>query len=188
MPSPFEQLLGAQFHRLPTSVQRLHALRAAMTTAGRAEVKAASNLFARLLCWGAGLPRPGAMDVSVCFKPRLDGSEHWDRHFGDRRYASSIRAGAGKDRDFLIEHFGPFDLRFRLTARDDGLAWSLTGWRLLRIRLPGCPRIECLEGADGERFTFDIDVTFPLIGWLIHYRGWLLPVDDVSRSPVDRSA
>jgi hypothetical protein len=129
------------------------------------------------------------MDVSVCFTPRSDGVEQWDRRFGDRRYASSIRAGAGKDQNFLIEHFGLFDLRFRLTARNDGLAWSLSGWRLMRIPLPGCPRIECVESADGERFTFDIDVTFPLIGWLIRYRGWLLPADDdVSLSRARRSA
>jgi hypothetical protein len=116
MQSLFERLLGAQFHALPTPVQRLHALREPMTTAGRADVKAASNVLARLLCWGAGLPRPGTMDVSVSFAPCSEG-EHWDRQFGDRRYASCICAGVGKDQNFLIERFGLFDLRFRLTAR-----------------------------------------------------------------------
>src|SRR5690348_3379798 len=117
MQSPFERLLGPQFHELSAPVQHLHALREPMTTAGRADVKAASNVFARWLCWGAGLPRPGTMDVSVCFTPRPDGSEHWDRQFGDRRYASAINAGRGRDQGFLVEHFGPFDLRFRITAR-----------------------------------------------------------------------
>ena len=67
----------------------------------------------------------------------------------------------------------------------DGLQWSLAGWRCLGIPLPrwSVPSIECLESADGERYTFDIDVTFPLIGWLMHYRGWLLPQDDVSQPP-----
>lgn len=27
---------------------------------------------------------------------------------------------------------------------------------------------------DGDRFTFDIDVAFPLIGHVIHYKGWLV--------------
>jgi len=55
------------------------------------------------------------------------------------------------------------------------LGWSLVGCRLFGVRLPQrvCPRIECIESADGERFLFDIDVAFPLIGHVIHYSGWL---------------
>jgi hypothetical protein len=107
--------------------------------------------------------------------------EHWDRKFADRRYTSSIDAGTGPDQGFLIEHFGLFDLRFQLIALPEGLAWSLVGWRLLSVPLPrwSVPRVESLESADSGRLTFDIDVAFPFIGWLIHYRGWLLPQDDV---------
>ena len=32
----------------------------------------------------------------------------------------------------------------------------------------------CSESSVGGRFVFDIDVKLPLIGQLIHYRGWLL--------------
>jgi len=35
------------------------------------------------------------------------------------------------------------------------------------------PPTICFESGDGDRFVFDIDVEFPLIGQLIHYRGWL---------------
>ena len=78
----------------------------------------------------------------------------------------------------LIERFGPlgvFDLHFRLTPTARGLEWSLTGWDLLGLALPAAsvPRIACLESADGDRFHFDIDVAFPLIGPVIHYSGWL---------------
>ena len=119
----------------------------------------------------------------MVFTPDGNGGEHWQRQFADRRYQSAIAAGTGRDAGFLIEHFGLFDLKFRLTPQADGLQWSLAGWRFAGIRLPrwSVPKIECLESADGERFTFDIDVTFPLIGWLIHYRGWLMPQN--SRPP-----
>ena len=175
-PSPFEMLLGADFERLPAPVRRVHGLRQPLKTAGRADVTAATGLLARLIAWNAGLPRPGRdMEVTVLFTPDGQGGERWDRRFGDRRYASSISAGEGRDRGLLIEHFGLFHLRFQLSPRPDGLAWSLAGWRLLGIPLPrwSVPHIDCLESADGERFTFDIDVTFPIVGWLIHYRGWL---------------
>src|SRR5688572_30318766 len=172
MPSPFERLLGPDFEQLPAAVRRVHSLRQPLATAGGADITAATGFLAWLICWAAGLPRPGCgVDVSVRFEPKDDGGEFWDRQFADRRYTSSIDAGSGRDRGLLTERFGPFDLRFRLTARPDGLAWSLAGWRCLRIPLPrwSTPRIECLESADGDRFTFDIDVTFPLIGWLMHY-------------------
>ena len=183
--SPFERLLGAELERLPPPVRRVHSLRTPLATAGSADITAANGLLARLICRFAGLPRPGRdVDVCVTFAPMESGGEHWDRKFADRGYASTMNAGAGRDRGLLIEHFGVFDLRFRLAALPEGLAWSLVGWRCLRIPLPrwSVPRIKCLESGDGERYTFDIDVTFPAIGWLMRYRGWLLPQEEVSRS------
>jgi hypothetical protein len=179
MRSPFERLLGSELERLPAPVRRVHSLRAPLATSGRAEITAAKGFLASLVCWFAGLPRPGRdVDVSVVFAPK-EGGEYWDRKFADRRYASTMEAGTGRDQGFLIEHFGLFDLRFQLRALPEGLAWSLVGWRLLRIPLPRwtLPRIDCVESSDGDRYTFDIDVKFPLIGWLMHYRGWLLPQD-----------
>ena len=189
--SPFERLLGPGFEQLPPPVRRLHSLREPLTAAGRVEITAASGFFAWLVRRLAGLPRPGRdIDVRVTFEPRKDGDEHWDRKFADRGYASSISAGSGRDQGFLIEQLGPFDLCFQLAPSREGLAWSLVGWRFLRIPLPGwsLPQIKCLESADGERYTFDIDVQFPAIGWLMHYRGWLLPQDDITRPSPPRSA
>jgi len=178
--SPFERLLGPALERLPVPVRRVHSLRAPLATAGRAEITAASGLLARFICWFAGLPRPGSdVDVFVTFAPTETAGEHWDRKFADRRYASTMELGNGRDQGLLIEHFGLFDLCFQLSPLPEGLAWSLAGWRCLGIPLPrwSVPQINCVESADGERYTFDIDVTFPLVGWLMHYRGWLLPQD-----------
>lgn len=32
-----------------------------------------------------------------------------------------------------------------------------------------------METAKGVNFVFDIDVAFPVIGHVVHYRGWLAP-------------
>ena len=176
--SPIERLLGPDFDRLPTPVRLLHSLRQPLRVVGRADIAAADGFFARLICWSAGLPRPGRdVAVSVHFEPGENGVEHWDRRFADRRYVSTIAAGTGRDSGFLIERFGPFQLRFQLTVLPEGLGWLVVGWRLLRIPLPrrSVPHIKCLESDDRGRFAFDIDVAFPVIGWLMHYRGWLSP-------------
>jgi len=176
--SPFQRLLGAGFAQLPAPVRRLHGLSQDASTAGRAAITAARNPFAWLLCRLAGLPLPGD-DVPVTVSFHLDGrgGEYWRRGFAGRRYASAMRAGSGADAGLLVERFWPFIYYHRLTASPNGVGWQLVKWRLLGIPLPGwtLPSVACFESGDGERFVFDIDVVFPLIGPVIHYRGWLLP-------------
>jgi len=62
----------------------------------------------------------------------------------------------------------------RLSLADEplqGLPWDLVAWRL---PLPLMHPTVGFESADGDRFVFAIDVKFPLIGQLIHYRSWPL--------------
>ncbi len=178
--SPFQVLLGADFARLPAAVRRVRALSDSLKTVGRAKVSVAAGVLPWLVCRIAGLPSPGQdVPVDVEFHPDGPLREYWERRFGGRRYASTMRIGDQRAPGLLVEQFGPFALEFRLEPREEGsvasLGWSLTGCRLLGVRLPQwvCPRIECIESASSERFLFDIDVAFPLIGHVIHYGGWL---------------
>ena len=176
--SPFQSILGAGFAQLPEPVRRLHGLSQDAATAGRATVTAARNPFAWLLCRLAGLPLPGSdVPVTVGFHLDRQGGEYWRRRFAGRRYASAMRAGSGAAAGLLVERFWPLIYYHRLTASPDGVAWLLVNWSLLGIPLPRwtLPTVNCFESGDGERFVFDIDVAFPLIGPVIHYRGWLLP-------------
>jgi hypothetical protein len=134
-----------------------------------------------LVRWFAGLPRPGRdVPVTVAFRPDGRGGEQWERLFASRRYASTMEAGTGGAEGLLVERFGLFRLYFRLTPGEEGLVWSLIRWRLLGVALPRwtAPSIECVESGDGARFVFDIDVSFPIIGHVTHYRGW------IERAPV----
>jgi hypothetical protein len=175
-PSPFQHLLGDAFAGLPEPVRRLHSLQTNAATAGRADIVAASGPLARLICRLSGLPAPGRdVPVTVAFEIDGRGGEFWRRRFAGRRYQSGFEAGSGRRAGLLCERFFPFVFFHRLTASPQGLRWDLVAWGLLWLPLPRrlMPPTVCFESGDGDRFVFDIDVKFPLIGQLIHYRGWL---------------
>ena len=176
--SPFQVLLGNDFAQLPEAVRRVHGLDRSLHAAGRADVSVAKGLLPGLICWFSGLPRPGQnISVAVAFHPDGHLQEFWERRFGKRRYVSTLRIGDPRAPGLLVEHFGPFAFKYRLKAQAVSLNWSLVDCRLFGLRLPqwACPRIECVERADEQRFLFDIDVAFPLVGHVIHYGGWLSP-------------
>jgi hypothetical protein len=185
MTSPFQQILGPDFDRLPAPVRRLHSLPQDTDTAGHAEITAPSNPAAWLVSRLAGLPAPGRdVSVTVAFHVDGDGGEYWRRRFAGRRYASGFRAGSGIHAGLLLERFWPFNLYHRLTLGEGGLAWLLVEWHLFGIKLPGwtLPTVNCFESGDGDRFVFDIDVVFPIVGPVIHYRGWLLPAEPTAET------
>jgi hypothetical protein len=174
--SPFQQLLGAEFAILPEPVRRLHGLTADVVTEGRADITAAKGFWPGLICKLSGLPAAGrGVAVTVAFHVDGRGGEFWRRRFAARRYASGFEVGGGRHAGLLCERFFPFVFFHRLTPGAEGLRWDLVAWRLLWLPLPRrlMPPTVCFESGDGERFVFDIDVRFPIIGQLIHYRGWL---------------
>jgi predicted DCC family thiol-disulfide oxidoreductase YuxK len=170
----FQDLLAERFGLLPEPVRRFHTLERELFTSGRAKVSARDRgLGAALLAFVAGLPAPGEnVETHVRFTPLSGKREFWRRDFAGRRYESVMQAAPDGR---LIEHFGPFDLYFDLAASPAGLRWSLGEWRLLKIPLPHVttPRIECFESVEDDRFAFDIDVAFPIVGHVVHYEGSL---------------
>jgi hypothetical protein len=181
VPPPFQHLLGPVFETLPSAVRRVHGLAKPLTTRGFADVTTAPGFLAWTVCKLAGLPKPGRnVPVSVRFHPDGNGCELWEREFGARRYASQIYVCQLPERPVLVERLGLFELCHRLDPKPGGLGWVLVQWKFLRLALPAwtLPAIRCFESGDQDRFYFDIDVAFPIVGQVIHYRGWLEPVRD----------
>lgn len=174
MTTLFQDLLAERFDLLPAPVRRFHTLERELFTGGRAIVSAQGRGFgAAMLAFLAGLPATGEnVETHVRFTPLSGKREFWRRDFAGRRYESVMQAAQDGR---LIEHFGPFDLYFALAATSAGLRWSLDEWRLLKIPLPRMtkPQIECFESAESQRFAFDIDVRFPIVGHVVHYDGSL---------------
>ena len=114
--------------------------------------------------------------VTVAFHVDGQGGEFWRRRFAGRRYQSGFSVGTGRHAGFLCERFFPYVFFHKLTATPEGLRWDLVRWRLLSLPLPRwlMPVAACFESNDGDKFVFDIDAAFRIIGPVVHYRGWLL--------------
>ena len=175
-PSPFQQLLGADFATLPEPVRRFHSLAADARTEGRADITSPGGFLPWLICKLSGLPAPGR-DVPVTVEFHVDGrgGEFWRRRFAERRYQSGFSVGTGRYAGLLCERFFPYVFFHKLTPSDKGLRWDLVRWRLLFLPLPRwlMPVAVCFESADEDRFVFDIDAAFRIVGPVVHYRGWL---------------
>lgn len=176
--SAFETALPAEAYGcMPEPVRRFHAMTGEPVWQGRASVIRGTSPVARLVGWIIGLP-PGSTDVSVRVSVERDaeGRERWTRHFGDREFHSDLAFSHDKG---LTETFGPLCCDLGLTASEKGTTMPVTrGWFLgipvPKFLLPGSETSETLD-IDG-RFRFNVRITLPLFGLLVHYQGWLVPV------------
>jgi Domain of unknown function (DUF4166) len=111
------------------------------------------------------------VDVQISINP--DGSETWQRFWPGQVMRSRMTASRAGHVD---EHFGLFAFTLMVTPHSDGLDMELVAGRVFGIPLPNilCPRITATEQVEGERHLFDVRIALPLIGQLVHYRGWLL--------------
>jgi len=68
--------------------------------------------------------------------------------------------------------------KFNLVASEETLSMEIVGWSLGPMPLPRslAPTINAREWVDEQgRFRFDVAIGAPVIGQIVHYRGWLLP-------------
>jgi len=169
----YRRVMGEGFDRLPEVTRRLHRGRPAVIAIGEAEVEEATNPLGRLLAAAFGLPRTsGRQPVRVVIESR-DGREHWTRFFGDRPMRSVMSAAPG---NLIEERFGPFSLRMRLVVKPGGLDMERVSGRLWGVPLPGLllPKLTATERVDEyRRHAFDVAIAAPLVGRLVHYKGWL---------------
>jgi hypothetical protein len=144
---------------------------------GRASIEGAASWGARLVARLFGFPR-AAPDVPVRVEMRAEqDGEVWIRTFAGKSFTSHL--GPVRDRRSVVsENFWPFRFHLALRPAPDGLDLVLdSGWlgplRLPRALLPVSHSHEA-EDAQG-RFTFDVPIVLPLLGRIVHYRGWLVP-------------
>ncbi|KAA3441863.1 hypothetical protein C7I87_33880 [Mesorhizobium sp. SARCC-RB16n] len=172
----YADLLGDAWQGLPDEIRAMHN-RAGMAE-GRACVERGRNIFSRITAWLVGFPGPAAdIPVRVRFDADPDG-ETWTRTFGPHSFSSRQFEGRGRSERLLCERFGPLTFAMALVAEGGKLKLILRRWSVLGLRLPMwlCPRSTSVETVEDGKFRFHVEISHPLTGLIVRYRGWLEPV------------
>jgi hypothetical protein len=116
------------------------------------------------------------VEVEVAFEARA-GAEIWRRTSTAGPMVSVQEAGRGRSERLLVERFGPFAFAMAVVAEDGRLGLVVRRWSVFGVPLPRslAPGGEAYEFVEAGRFAFHVEITHPLTGLIVRYRGWLRP-------------
>ncbi|WP_203291028.1 DUF4166 domain-containing protein [Maricaulis parjimensis] len=169
----YQELLGEAWSTLPATTRALHSPEPDAVFEGEADIERGESPAAWWLGMALRLPAAGEA-VPARVRVTRDGSGEWlERWYGGRRFATfQDRSGAA-----LAEDFGPFRLFFQISGDPEGLCFhqqrvTLWGWPLPKML---APRVEASERTAAGHHLFDVRLSLPGFGTIIHYRGKLRP-------------
>jgi Domain of unknown function (DUF4166)/Saccharopine dehydrogenase NADP binding domain len=173
----FQQLLGSAFEALPLQVQTLHGVTDARRWVGISDVRRGSGVLAKFIGRIIGFPPTASqVPVNVTFSPEMDG-ERWTRNFGGKTFSSFQKRGTGKNDYLLVERFGFLSVALALVLEGDRL--FLVPRRLAFLGIPlskaFLPVGRSFETEKDGQFCFDVEISAPLIGLIVAYKGVLKP-------------
>ncbi|MEM8654142.1 MAG: DUF4166 domain-containing protein [Pseudomonadota bacterium] len=179
--SIFEKALGPHgIDDLPKRLQQFHGASGPVLWSGQADITRGKSALSRLIGWIFKFPQSGqVMPVTVGIDRTRslqdEPIEVWTRTFAGKSMTSVLSSQGDR---LILERFAPFSFGLKLEQDAKGIQMPLKHWRIGRIPLPGflAPRSETTETTDSdERFRFDVRLSVPFVGFLVHYRGWLQP-------------
>ncbi|MDR6265892.1 DUF4166 domain-containing protein [Roseobacter sp. N2S] len=176
----YRQILGTAFDGLATPVQALHDSTKTRRWTGQAHVRRGTNWIARAIAAVIGFPKAAPdVPVTVTLSPLAKG-ELWTRNFGGKIFSSTQHKGSGKNEYLLVETFGILSVALALVVDGNRLFLIPRRWSCLGIPLPRAllPSGQSFETTRNGNFCFDVEITAPLIGRIVAYRGELRQVDE----------
>ncbi len=173
----FRRVLGESWQHLAAPIQELHTVTSPRCFSGRCTVRRGRSLLGQIIARITGFPKAGTdMPITVRLEPNGDG-ERWSRTCSGRTFSSVQRAGRGRSQWLLRERFGLVSVDTALRLEGTHLRYSVRRWALLGIPLPlrWGPRSNALESVQDGLFKFDVEVSLPVAGLIVHYTGTLSP-------------
>lgn len=173
----YKRILGPAFEEMPPSLQALHGSAASRAWHGHAEVRRGGGLLARIAAAVIGFPKAAArVPVRVAFTQEA-GGERWTRNFGGRCFSSLQSGGTGRNAYLLVERFGIAAFAMALVVDEGRLMLVPRRWTLLGVPMPHflMPGGASFESEVDGKFQFDVEISAPIIGLIVAYRGQLAP-------------
>lgn len=171
----YQRVLGAGYQTLAPGLRALHDRVGRRLYRGKVEVERGAGVLSRLCAWTTRLPPAGRGPIQVEIIAG-DGREQWTRNVGRHAMRSRLWARDG----LLRERLGLVTFGFRLVVVDDAARGQVIDWRVARVRALGVPLppswfagVHACEYLRDGRYRFDVVASLPLVGPLVHYRGWL---------------
>lgn len=171
----YRRILGGAWEELPTRVRDIHN-RVAVAD-GTASVERGRHPLAWLAARMMSFP-PAASQTPVRVRFTADGRvEQWSRAFGEHTFSSRQYEGAGRSERLLVERFGALEFAMALVLEGDRLRLVARRWRAFGVPLPLwlAPRSVAYEAAENGVFQFFVEISHPLCGLIVRYKGWLKP-------------
>ncbi len=172
MTTLFQRLLDpTAFTALPGRVRKVHEAPQTKIYRGETDIKRGTGLLAGILATATFLP-PGGSNIATAVEIAVTQSgERWTRNFGGRRMRSRLWDSDG----LLCEKLGLATFGFALSVENGVLFWRIRRVSSLGIPLPAkwFDGVTAREFEAEGRYRFDVRAELPLIGLLVHYRGWL---------------
>ncbi|MGI9304764.1 MAG: DUF4166 domain-containing protein [Gammaproteobacteria bacterium] len=174
-PPLYRHVLGGRFDALPPEVRAMHNVNDTLVAEGRCDVDAGASSVAKLIAMLFGFPGAGRGIPVRVEMTRVGERERWARTIGAGRFNSELAPARRPYEDLLTERFGITKFFFDLPTDAGGLRMNLRRVESLGVPVPKTlwPRITARETAADGKFTFDVCIELPVVGLLVHYRGWL---------------
>ncbi len=171
----YQRLLGEAWNDLPPAVRAMH--NGVGAADGACSVERGAHPLAQLAARMMSFP-PAAKESEL--RVRFDaegGAERWTRSFGASRFWSRQYEGEGKSARLLCERFGPLEFAMALVCEEGRLRLVLRRWSVFGVTLPLwlAPRSDAYECELDGVFQLHVELSHPLTGLIVRYRGWLKP-------------
>ena len=168
--SLYESVLGADFGRLPSALQRLHS-GVGVEVAGALRVWWSARPWLRAPLFALPLPRPAVAAPCRVSMAAPRGSEQWRRTIGGIRLSSRMTYAAS---GVIVERLGPLELHLDTwVTRAGHIRQASRSVLLFGIPL-GTLHVFAIERAMGERdFAIDVRIVLRGVGDVLRYGGKL---------------
>jgi hypothetical protein len=177
--SLYQKTLANSWNLLPEALKEMHAPAEDFEAKGEAQVQRGKGFLPAIVTTLFRFPKSVEnIDVCVSFKTKGN-KELWQRTFGNKSFSSTQTDGSTTG--LISEQFGPFAFDLALVIKDKKLLFIVRDWYFFKLRMPRtlAPTGNSYEFSKDERFHFHVEIAHPLIGLIVRYSGWLVPV----RSP-----